>query len=127
METTEYNAPTPVLARLQEDFERIHEYLFKLSDEIRSERISRYPIFIAQLQEIALGKPIPIVEHLSLNYSYNVSLLEELVKKDIITQDRILVFKESWKRADKYACFFLVTPLEAGFVFIPYDGFQVEE
>ena len=77
METTEYNAPTPVLARLQEDFERIHEYLFKLSDEIRSERISRYPIFIAQLQEIALGKPIPIVEHLSLNYSYNVSLLEE--------------------------------------------------
>lgn len=120
METESFQEQTPVLAKLEEDFKRIGAYLQKLSEEMLQQKISRYPIYVAQLQEVDLGRPIRAFELYTLNYHYNVSFLEEFVKKDIISMERVNIFRESWKHPDKHACFFLVTPLEAGFVYIPY-------
>lgn len=120
MESESFQNQSPVLEKLEEDFKRVGAYLRKLSEEMVQQQISKYPIFIAQLQEVDLGRPIRAFEVYTLNYHYNVSFLEEFVKKDIIPMDRVKTFRETWKQPGQYACLFLVTPLEAGFVYIPY-------
>jgi hypothetical protein len=117
---------SPVLEKLHEDFGTIHPFLLKLSKELRDERISKYPIYIAQMQSVDLGRPIPIFEQLTLHYHYNASFLEEFVKKDIIPMAKVNIFREAYKHPEKYACFFMVTPLEAGFIYIPYRESEVE-
>lgn len=119
-ETESFEQQSPVLARLEEDFRRMGSYLRKLSEEMLEQKISRYPIYIAQMQMVDLGRPIRAFEVYTLNYHYNVSFLEEFVKKDIISGEKLNIFRESWKHPDRHCCFFLVTPLEAGFVYVPY-------
>jgi len=120
MENENIHQPTPVLERLHEDFIGIRSYIQKLSAELREQKISKYPIYIAQMQAIDLGRPIQAFEALTLNYHYNVSFLEEFVKKEIVPMEKINIFRESYKHPEKYACFFMVTPMEAGFVYIPF-------
>lgn len=120
MENTSFQEHTPVLEKLHEDFSRIGAYLQKLSEEVRMQKISKYPIYIAQMQAVDMGRPIRAFEMYTLNYHYNVSFLEEFVQKEIVAMDKVNIFRESWKHPEKYACFFLVTPLEAGFVYVPY-------
>ena len=120
METEAFEHQPPVLEKLEEDFRRMGSYLQKLSEEIMEQKISRYPIFIAQMQMVDLGRPIRAFEVYTLNYHYNVSFLEEFVKKDIITGEKLNIFREAWNHPERHCCFFLVTPLEAGFVYVPY-------
>jgi hypothetical protein len=39
---------------------------------------------------------------------------------------KVNIFREAYKHPEKYACFFMVTPLEAGFIYIPYRESEVE-
>jgi hypothetical protein len=120
MESESFQNQSPVLEKLEEDFKRVGAYLQKLAEEMVQQQISKYPIFVAQLQEVDVGRPIRAFEVYTLNYHYNVSFIEEFVKKDIIPMERVNIFRESWKHPEKFSCLFLVTPLEAGFVYVPY-------
>jgi len=47
-------------------------------------------------------------------------MLEELKKKKIIQKERLEAFQITYKSPDDYACFLLLLPEEANFIFVPY-------
>lgn len=110
-----------VLESLRNDIAQVGETLKMLAEEILSEEISEYPIFIATHTPIQLGKPIPEIDHLALNWFFSVSVLEEFVKKGLVPQDKIDAFRRTYDNPFKKACVFVVEEERARFVFVPYD------
>ena len=111
------------LFKLREDQRRVSTYIKKVSEEIRKNKVSKYPVFIAhqEVDAIKLGRIILKQSDILSNYSYNVSLLEEMVKLDFLDKEKALDFTKIYKDPDDYICYFLLTPEDMQFVFVPYD------
>ena len=110
------------LFMIRADIKNIGPYLKKIAEQVLKEKISKYPIFVAHIEEsVALGRFILDKKTTQTNYSYNVSLLEEMVKKELLDTNKIDDFRAAFKDPTEYACFFLLTPDEMSFVFCPYD------
>jgi hypothetical protein len=55
-----------------------------------------------------------------LNWNYNVSILEEFVKRGVVKEDKLEDFLETFGDPEERACIFVVScPTEGGFVFVP--------
>ncbi len=110
------------LFKLREDVKIVGPYLKQVSEEIRTQKVSKYPIFIVhQEKAIRLGKMILDKENSRTYWSYNASLLEEFVQKNFVAENNLEEFKKVYKSPDEYMCFFLLTPEDMNFVFCPFD------
>jgi hypothetical protein len=112
---------SPVLLALKEDFEANRDLFIRISDEILSNRISRYPVFAASEDPLELGRLILHTERSETNYNYFVTFLEELIQKQVIEKDKIQLFKEHYKNPEVSCCFLLIFSEDAGIVFIPFQ------
>ena len=110
-----------VLESLRNDIAQVGETLKMLTEEILAEEISEYPIFIATHGAVQLGKPIPEIDHLPLNWFFSVSVLEEFVKKGLIQADRVPNFQRTYSNPYRKACVFVIEGENARFVFVPYE------
>ncbi len=108
--------------KLREDMKIVGNYLQKVGDEVVKNEVSKYPIFLAHRESaIKLGKLILDKESTRTHWSYNVSLLEELVKEGFVAQEKTAEFRALYKSPKDFACFFVITPEDMNFVFCPYD------
>lgn len=111
----------PLFESLRNDLRYYADYLHGMAREIVDSGTSKYPVFVAhQEKTIGLGKPIMNHDQLETNWSINVSLLEEFVKRGVVQMDRISAFKESWKDPEEYMCVFVLAGESSSFVFLPY-------
>jgi hypothetical protein len=116
--------PTPeyLLSTLQSDLRYYNDYIQGLAHEIIDTAVSKYPIFVAhQTAGVGIGKQI--LSHPSLNtqWSINASVLEEFIKKNIITREKLADFRATYKDPDDYMCVFVMMPDGANsFVFLKY-------
>jgi hypothetical protein len=121
MATPEEQQISPVLESLRTDVRIVGELMQQFSMHVINEEISSFPIYIAFQGEMTLGRPFLKMDTHQLNWNYNASFLEEFVKRGAIRRDRVEHFKETYGDPEERVCIFVVTALEGGFVFIPFD------
>lgn len=111
---------SPVLQSFHSDFERLKLSFQTIAQRILNEGLSEYPIFIASSLPCKLGIPIYSPEQHGTRWYFYVSFIEELAKKEVIRKERLNAFYHTYKEPEYFACFFLMLPEEASFIFVPY-------
>ncbi|HRK28417.1 MAG TPA: hypothetical protein PK239_14170 [Chitinophagales bacterium] len=115
--------PAELLESVQRHI-RIHQdYLVKVARAVLEQGISQYPIFVLHREAaINIGKPIIIAAETDAEWSVNASLIEEFIRKGIITPGHIDEFKEVYRNPYEYLCVFIISgQSDAGFAFCPYS------
>lgn len=103
---------------LYNDVELLREHLATISNGITQQEVSKYPIFIAYQNEVALGKSIFTKEKNLTNWNISVSILEDLVNKKIVELAKIDHFRKVYKNPEKFFCFLVIDDKDFQFIFI---------
>jgi hypothetical protein len=116
----ESNIP-PLLESLQSDLRYYADYLRGLSREMLDSGVSKYPVYIAyQDGEVKLGRPILLRNSLGTSWNISASVLEELVQRQVVRQDKIQTFIHNYKDPEEYLCVFVASHYGPGFVYFPF-------
>lgn len=108
------------LKSLELDLKFYSESIKEVAQEIISEGISEYPIFVAHQHELRLGEPILDKDELNTNWSIHASTLEEFSEKGLVQANKKERFEKQYKDPYKFMCVFVIVPEGANFIFYPY-------
>ncbi|MCB0514959.1 MAG: hypothetical protein R2798_13405 [Chitinophagales bacterium] len=110
------------LLSLREDMKIVGGYLQEIALAMLENNISKYPLFIAHHESaINLGKAVIVAEKSRTHWSFNASMLEELVVKKLFDKDKISDFVETLGDPTQNTCIFMATPDEMNFIFVPFE------
>ncbi|MGO1244143.1 MAG: hypothetical protein ACTJHT_03690 [Sphingobacterium sp.] len=115
-------ATTSPLKSLKIDLDFYADSIKEVSDEMRAEQYTAYPIFIAHQHTVKIGELLLNREELQTQWSINVSSLEEFLEAGVIKEDRKDYFIKHYKKSEDFMCLFVVIPEGANFVFYPYPS-----
>jgi hypothetical protein len=119
---------TPALHSLRNDLILVGSYMRDFSAHVLNEGVSKYPMYIAyQSDELPLGRPFFDRERHHLNWNFNASVLEEFVKHEIVSRDRLDSFRETFGDPTERACIFVCLPDQQGFIFFPFGELTEDE
>ena len=118
---TDFSAQQELLKNLEQNLAIYKESIREIALEILQSGISRYPIFIASREPIALGKMIIDKEDLALEWSVYASTLEEFVRRKMVLEEKLDDFRKAWKDPKSFFCIFALLDQTAGFIYAPYD------
>lgn len=111
--------------QLQTDVLPFRDRLSEAADTVVDEGVSNYPIFFAfngpaneQVPGIGVTS---IPTNRGVVWQLNLTTLEELVAKTVITPERIDPFREVYKKNHDQLCFLIVDGEGARFGFVPKD------
>ena len=108
------------LGSISKDFVVIADTLKEASYQIRKRGFSDYPIFPISKIDLPIGQLLIRKLELATNWNYNASFLDEFVQREIVAEDKVEEFKESYKDPDEFCCLFVVDDEFTNFVYIPY-------
>ena len=94
------------LADLEKKLKRLRPILTKVSDTIRSEDISNYPIIVVSQKEMIIGVPVFDANTAEKEGFIYASSLEEFHTKGIITQEKIDDFRNLYRSHNNELCCF---------------------
>ncbi|TAE67652.1 MAG: hypothetical protein EAZ85_14920 [Bacteroidetes bacterium] len=108
------------LGTITSDFVKVSKFLQEASYQLRTRKISEFPIFIINKKNTNVGKMLLSKEKHQLLWNYYFSFLEHLVQLSII--EEIDDFKLYYKNADEFACLLVIDEDNSftRFVYIPY-------
>lgn len=116
------NELTVNLELLKDDLAFYNEMLREVSADILSGGFSKYPVFVAHQEPVAIGDLIIDASEHQRSFNISATVLESLVEKNIVTKDREERFTEAFKDPAKFMCVLLVTDKGANFVFVPFKN-----
>lgn len=108
-----------VLKNLQAHIQHSEKYFLEVTETIRNEGVSNYPIILAYQGDIApeIGIPLPVNEE---DWSYRATTLEELYTKNLVQEEKIDEFRLLYNHKPKHLCVLLIEESSgADFVFVP--------
>ncbi|MFT5886305.1 MAG: hypothetical protein ACI9IP_002769 [Arcticibacterium sp.] len=105
---------------ITEDFLKVCDNLKEASYQIVSRKFSKFPVFVATVNEVAMGNTLFFKEDFGTRYEYKASFLEEFLERDIVGKESEDLFKENFKDAEEYCCLFVIDGKFASFVYIPF-------
>lgn len=108
------------LGSISQDFVVVADTLKEASYQIRKRGFSEYPIFPISKIDLPIGQLLIGKLELATNWNYNASFLDEFIQREIVAEDKIEGFKNSYKDPDEFCCLFVVDDEFTNFVFIPY-------
>lgn len=108
------------LKSLKKDLDFYKASIQEVSIEIMAEGLSQYPIFIAHQHQVNLGELILDRDELGTQWTIQASTLEEFVERGVILKNKKEQFIKNYKKAEDFACLFVIVPEGANFVFYPY-------
>ena len=111
----------PVIDSLEKDLEFYNDSIKEVANDIINEEVSSYPVFIAHEHEVQLGEVILDKDELGCKWTINATVLDELVEKGIVQEDKKEEFKNVYKDPKKYMCIFLISEKGGNFIFMPYN------
>lgn len=119
----------PLLESLQNDLRYYADYLQGMAREIIDSGTSKYPVFVAHQERMGpdLGRVVLQHEQLETRWSIHVSIMEEFVKKNVLSLEQFPEFKKSWKDPEHFMCVFVWAGAASSFVYLPYEPMQPEE
>jgi chorismate mutase len=118
---TDFSAQADLLKNLEQNLSIYKESIREIADEILEAKVSKYPIFLASREEVAIGRMIIDKEELALEWSIYASTLEEFVRRNIVKENKLNDFRKAWKDPELYFCIFAILDGPAGFIYVPYD------
>lgn len=123
------SANNPLLESLQNDLRYYADYLQGMAREIIDSGTSKYPVFVAHQERMGpdLGRVVLQHEQLETRWSIHVSIMEEFVKKNVLSLEQFPEFKKSWKDPEHFMCVFVWAGAASSFVYLPYEPMQPEE
>ena len=89
------------------------------SDTIIDQEVSKYPIFVINKTNVAVGIPLVTEPIKPAGWLINASSLEEFTAKQLIDVDKVKDFKEVYGDPKKRFCLFVIADFGATFVFLP--------
>lgn len=112
------------LNSLKSDLLIYRNMLKETASDIICQGFSEYPVFVAHQYEVNVGEVILDRKELGTAWTIQASTLEELVEKKVILEDKVSLFRDSYKDAREFACIFMITEKGGHFVYYPYKGEQ---
>lgn len=108
--------------QLQTDILPHKEALHQAADTVKDEDVSNYPIFFAnavQHNDHAPGiEVLQIKTNRGTTWIINITTLEELATKNIITAEKIDPFRQVYRKSPEALCFLIVDEAGARFGFV---------
>lgn len=104
---------------LKDELQHYARVMAQAGDVIRDQDVSKYPIFVAHQQEVAIGLPLIEKDKNGGNWNIHASTLEEFAAKNLIFEEKIEEFMKNFKDPDAFVCVFVLSELGANFVFLP--------
>ena len=104
---------------IEQELKIFRPILAKAADKILDTELSKYPIFIAHKQEIAMGVPLIDMTKNQSPWSINASTLEEFAVKNLIIDAKIDSFRKTYKNPESHLCIFVLSDIGAQFIFMP--------
>ena len=108
------------LGTVSQDFVKISDHIKEASYQIRIQGFSDFPIFIISKNAIPIGQILFSKDEIGTIWNYYVTYVDEFVQRKIIEQQKLDLFKETYKDPDEYCCLFVVDGEFTKFIFIPY-------
>ncbi|MDX2195915.1 MAG: hypothetical protein NW207_05815 [Cytophagales bacterium] len=108
------------LGIISQDFIKVADYLKESSYQIRKRNFSEMPIFAVGKSELAIGTLLYGKYEFENEWNYYASFAEEFLQRNLISEEKITDFKQTYKNPDEYCCLFVVDEQFVNFVFIPY-------
>jgi hypothetical protein len=108
------------LGTISQDFVIVAETLKEASYQIRKRGFSDYPIFPISKTHSPFGQLLISREDAATSWFYNATYVDEFVNRKIIAEDKVELFRESYKDPDEYCCLFVVDGEFNGFLYLPY-------
>jgi hypothetical protein len=108
------------LNSLKADVQFFSEQMKEVVTDVINEGFSQYPVFVAHQHEVKIGEVLFDKEEYQRTWTFNASVLEELMEKKVIHEHKREAFEKAYKDPQKQACVFWVTTDGASFVFVPY-------
>ena len=119
-----YNDPEldgKYLGTISKDFAVVSETLKEASYLIRNRGFSEFPIFpISKSDNIPVGQLLIDKHDVATSWHYNASYLDEFLQRELINDDKLAVFKDTFKDPDEFCCLFVIDGDFTRFVYIPY-------
>lgn len=108
-----------LLGEIFEDLSITKVYIDKVLEEIKLNNVSNYPIIVLSKTDILLGLKIIDKKELDINWSFNISHLEEFVIKGVVQKDKAEDFIKVYKEHDEHYCLFItLSKDEADFAYV---------
>jgi len=108
------------LGSISSDFVKICDFIKEASYQMRSRKISDYPIFPMSRSEVPVGQLIISPISHQTEWYYNISLIEEFLSRGLVEVEKFELFKQTFKDPDEFCCLFVVDTETTGFIYIPY-------
>jgi hypothetical protein len=108
------------LGTITQDFVKIADTLKDASYQLRSRKISNYPIFPICKEGQPIGQLLINKADLNLDWNYFFSFIDEFVQRTLIDEDKVDLFKENYKDPEEFCCLFVIDKEFTNFVYIPY-------
>ncbi len=108
------------LGSISSDFVKIADTLKEASYAIRRRGFSEHPIFAISKFDLPIGQLLLGRKDIDLKWNYNASYLDEFVQREIISQENVDDFIDSYKDPDEFCCLFVVDADFTRFLYIPY-------
>ena len=107
------------LGTISRDFVRVADNLREASYQIRKAGFE-YPIFPISREDQPIGKLLIEKERAGLDWNYYASFLDEFRQRELVADDRIDAFTETYKDPEEFCCLFVIDKEFTRFVYIPY-------
>ncbi len=120
MEGNNHELDGKYLGTITQDFVKIAETLKEASYQLRSRKISDYPIFPMCKIGQPIGQLLINKADLGLDWNYFFSFLDEFTQRQLIEEDKTDLFKQTYKDPEEFCCLFVIDEQFTNFVFIPY-------
>ncbi|RMG75927.1 MAG: hypothetical protein D6722_00200 [Bacteroidetes bacterium] len=110
-----------VLESVRNDVAQVGADLKLIAERVIDEGISDYPVFVVTQEPVDFGRMIFDRDEISLNWFFQATILEDFVKRDLVTREHLGEFQAAFDDPRERACIFVLTPEVQQFVFLPYD------
>ena len=111
-----------ILESIQNDVAQIGPQLRVISERVINEEISEYPLFVASQEVVDIGRAIFDRDAIDLNWFFTATILEDFVRRGLISQTKLHEFQRTFGDPLEKACIFVITEQQEGhFVFVPFD------
>lgn len=110
-----------IIALIKEDLPFILNSVQEFSMQLLALKVTKYPIFVLHAEpDVRLGIKMLDADVTNCYWNVSSSHLEDFVNKKVIEKEKVNAFRESYKNPAEYACFFVLTEGESGFIYYPY-------
>lgn len=110
-----------VLESVRNDVAQVGADLKLIAERVIDEGISDYPVFVVTQEPVDIGRQIFDRDEISLNWFFQATILEDFIKRDLVSREHLGDFQSVYDNPKEKACIFILTPEVQQFVFVPYD------